>query len=445
MLRDPVGRAYSQYQHELARGFETLGFEEALEKEDERLAGEEERMLADPTYRSFSHQHHSYLARGRYVDQLRRWHACVGPERLLVIDSSAFFKDPDAGYREVLSFLGLAELSLPTYSQLNAHSYGPMPDRRPRPSCVSGSRTEPGTHALPGVGRSRGRRERRGDLGADHRRVPGGTRQGCRQGGPRHGRAGRRPQPGGGRHQQRLQLPARADRDERTGGDTDRGSSSCRWRCSASWDVRPMGVGGRVRRTIPRFRVLGRTADIRHSIRAGIGPVLVIGSILAVIMAIFAEPLGRLLTNGRHGADMAPVVRALAPFVPLGAAFTVALAATRGFGTMVPSVVIDKIGRAAAQPMLALGVVALGILPRRDGCPARIRGGPRRCPCRATSATTHGIATWQALADDQRVAISGEMDRLPPTCNFEASRLQKATCEFLGWRSLTGPCRWVGT
>ena len=129
MLRDPVGRAYSQYQHELARGFETLGFEEALEKEDERLAGEEEHMLADPTYRSFSHQHHSYVARGRYVDQLRRWHASVAPERLLVVDSSAFFKDPDAGYREVLSFLGLADRSLPTYSQLNAHTYDPMPDR----------------------------------------------------------------------------------------------------------------------------------------------------------------------------------------------------------------------------------------------------------------------------------------------------------------------------
>ena len=30
-------------------------------------------------------------------------------------------------------------------------------------------------------------------------------------------------------------------------------------------------------RTIPRFRVLGRTADIRHSIRAGVGPVVAIG------------------------------------------------------------------------------------------------------------------------------------------------------------------------
>ena len=39
MLRDPVGRAYSQYQHEVARGFEALAFEEALEEEEERLGG----------------------------------------------------------------------------------------------------------------------------------------------------------------------------------------------------------------------------------------------------------------------------------------------------------------------------------------------------------------------------------------------------------------------
>lgn len=114
-------------------------------------------------------------------------------------------------------------------------------------------------------------------------------------------------------------------------------------------------------RTIPRFRVLGRTADIRHSIRAGVGPVVAIGVVLAGLMVVFAEPLGRLLTNGRHGADMTPVIRALAPFLPPAAAFTVALAATRGFGTMVPSVVIDKVGRAVVQPLLAFTVIALGM------------------------------------------------------------------------------------
>ena len=43
MLRDPVERAHSHYTHEAARGFEQLTFEEALEREQERLAGEEER------------------------------------------------------------------------------------------------------------------------------------------------------------------------------------------------------------------------------------------------------------------------------------------------------------------------------------------------------------------------------------------------------------------
>ncbi|HEV2894458.1 MAG TPA: sulfotransferase, partial [Actinomycetota bacterium] len=47
LLRDPVGRAYSHYQHEVARGFETLSFEEAIEAEPARLAGETQRMLAE--------------------------------------------------------------------------------------------------------------------------------------------------------------------------------------------------------------------------------------------------------------------------------------------------------------------------------------------------------------------------------------------------------------
>ena len=52
MLRDPVVRAFSQYQQEYARGFEDAEtFEQALELEPGRLAGERERMLADPRLR----------------------------------------------------------------------------------------------------------------------------------------------------------------------------------------------------------------------------------------------------------------------------------------------------------------------------------------------------------------------------------------------------------
>ena len=71
MLRDPIERTYSQWQHELSRGFEHLDrFEDALDAEPGRLAGEVEKMNADPDYKSLSHQHHTYMARSRYADQI---------------------------------------------------------------------------------------------------------------------------------------------------------------------------------------------------------------------------------------------------------------------------------------------------------------------------------------------------------------------------------------
>ena len=72
LLRDPVERAYSAHAHEVAWGFETEPFEQALSLEADRLAGEVERILADPGYVSFSHRHHAYRARGQYAEQLER-------------------------------------------------------------------------------------------------------------------------------------------------------------------------------------------------------------------------------------------------------------------------------------------------------------------------------------------------------------------------------------
>jgi hypothetical protein len=126
MIRDPVVRAYSHYQHEVARGFESRSFEEALTSEAERLAGAEDRMRADPLTVDFEHQHHAYVGRGRYLEQILRWASHFPEEQLLVIDSEGFFADPDATYRRVLRFLGLSERSLPAYKQLNAHPYDDM-------------------------------------------------------------------------------------------------------------------------------------------------------------------------------------------------------------------------------------------------------------------------------------------------------------------------------
>lgn len=128
MLRDPVLRAHSQYQQEYARGFEDCeSFERALELEPGRLEGEERRLTEDPDYRSFAHQHHSYVARGIYLEQLRRWEAAIGAERMLVLVAEEFFAGPDQGYRTVLEFLDLpAPAVAPAFAAHNARGYGAL-------------------------------------------------------------------------------------------------------------------------------------------------------------------------------------------------------------------------------------------------------------------------------------------------------------------------------
>jgi hypothetical protein len=127
LLRDPVERAYSAYTHEFARGFETETFERALELEEERLHGEVERILEDPSYNSRRHQHNAYLSRGRYVDQLQRYEAALGRDRMHVIDSQSLFDAPDTEYSALLSFLGLPPEPHPVVEKHNARPRSAMP------------------------------------------------------------------------------------------------------------------------------------------------------------------------------------------------------------------------------------------------------------------------------------------------------------------------------
>jgi hypothetical protein len=126
LLRDPVERAYSAHAHELARGYEDQDFETALALEDSRLDGEAEKLIADPTYRSHAHQHHGYLQRGRYIDHLERLEKVFGRDRLHVVDSHAFFTDPEPVHDAVLEFLGLPHTGYPTFEQHNARPRSPM-------------------------------------------------------------------------------------------------------------------------------------------------------------------------------------------------------------------------------------------------------------------------------------------------------------------------------
>jgi len=133
LLRHPVERAWSQHAHEVGLGYEQLSFEDALEAEWERTAGEQERLVADPDYRSFEHQHHAYVARSEYGPQLERWRTAFPADRVLVLVSEELFSDPGGTFRRVTSFLGIEDRDPGLLPRLNASAAdGPRPETRAR-------------------------------------------------------------------------------------------------------------------------------------------------------------------------------------------------------------------------------------------------------------------------------------------------------------------------
>ena len=90
LLRDPVQRAYSDYQQVRRKGREPLPFEEAIEAEKRQPKGLR-----------------GYLSRGIYVDHLLCWSRFFAEDQLLVLKSEDFFGHTQETLERVLDFLDL--------------------------------------------------------------------------------------------------------------------------------------------------------------------------------------------------------------------------------------------------------------------------------------------------------------------------------------------------
>jgi len=129
LLRDPVDRAYSHYHHEVRLGHEQLSFEAAIRVEPSRIRGEAQRLITEPSHESYNYQHFTYLERGIYADQIRRWLDYFRPEQLLILSSEQLFEDPGVVYHIVLNFLGLPAWDLGGYPAEHVGRYAPTPTK----------------------------------------------------------------------------------------------------------------------------------------------------------------------------------------------------------------------------------------------------------------------------------------------------------------------------
>jgi len=111
-----VDKAYAYYQHQLRVGFETLPFDQAVDRELAYLQ-------ADPNYFDLRH---SYLTGGMYADQLQRWLKYFPQEQFLLLGNEELSSNPAETFDRVISFLNLPAFEPKNFKRLNAFPYPDM-------------------------------------------------------------------------------------------------------------------------------------------------------------------------------------------------------------------------------------------------------------------------------------------------------------------------------
>ncbi len=109
LLRDPVDRAISQHRMMVHGGREPASLAEAIELEPARIGPELELVASGHAEMVDSMSaFYSYVARGRYAEQLDRWTRHFDRGQMLVLRAEDLYGDPHTTYPRVLRFLGLA-------------------------------------------------------------------------------------------------------------------------------------------------------------------------------------------------------------------------------------------------------------------------------------------------------------------------------------------------
>lgn len=123
-----------------------------------------------------------------------------------------------------------------------------------------------------------------------------------------------------------------------------------------------LGTDVGVVRWIPTQLATGGHAKLGATLRAAYLPVTALSVVVAVATLAAAPALAGVIGDADHTSTLTEQLRVLAVALPFAAVYTLTLAATRGFRTMRPTVLVDSLGRDPVQLVLVVvaGVVGLG-------------------------------------------------------------------------------------
>lgn len=111
---------------------------------------------------------------------------------------------------------------------------------------------------------------------------------------------------------------------------------------------------------ISRDKALDRTRFFRATVLVATVPAAALASTSSLLVLVFSTDVAHVVVRGEGNEAVDSMIKVLMPFLPLAVTASVLLAATRGFGTMVPYLATEQL----AKPVLRLAVaapIALGL------------------------------------------------------------------------------------
>ena len=119
LLRNPIDRAYSQYNFvkysDRTPAKDDLSFEEAIDRENARVK------ITDSEDFDYNYKHYSYTLKGHYFEQLKRWFEKFPRENFLIINSEDFFMNTKDILIESANFLGI-KMTIPEDGVFKVHN-----------------------------------------------------------------------------------------------------------------------------------------------------------------------------------------------------------------------------------------------------------------------------------------------------------------------------------
>jgi O-antigen/teichoic acid export membrane protein len=113
-------------------------------------------------------------------------------------------------------------------------------------------------------------------------------------------------------------------------------------------------------RAVSRLLASREVRALRRTLLVAFLPLLSFAGLVATVVWVSAPQVARLLEGEAGDGGLAGYLRIFALALPFTAMYYAILAATRGFGTMMPTVAIERVGRTCAQTLGAGLVVAGG-------------------------------------------------------------------------------------